>query len=173
LLDLYVFSEQFCDQHCRIANRNFAVRSNVYRLSDGFVARGQRQKPGAGIKHEIEIARGRERAQPDFALSSQQLANYRGDNGARRLAGAVGIERPGDDHRKAETAEIAECHGIGADFAGGIGRLRLERMFFADGHESRRAIDFAGRGMNYPAYARFQRGLKDVQRAVDVGFDIT
>jgi hypothetical protein len=48
----------------------------------------------------------------------------------------------------------------------------LQRVLFGDRHETRRAIDLAGGGVDHALHAQLARRLHDIECALDVGIDV-
>ena len=80
-----------------------------------------------GIVDEDEVARRPGVAQADRS-SGQQLDRDRGDDRARALARAEGVERPQGHDRRPERAMVALGQLVGRDLGGGVGRLANQRV---------------------------------------------
>ena len=137
------------------------------------MAGGHRQKCSAGVGHIVEIAGRRERPEANPALAGSDLADDRGDHSTGTLAGTVGVERTEHGHRRFKAAPVAQSDLIGADLAGGVGRLAHQGMVFGDWHKLGGAIGFGGGGVHHPLHPEVPGRLDHIEGSVDVGVDIT
>lgn len=103
-------------------------------------------------------------------ILGEGLGDDGGDDGASGLTGTVGVKGADGDSLDAIGAVEAFDELVGADLAGGVGRLPLEGMVFGDGDAQGGAVDFAGGGVDEAA-VELAASLEDVEGADDVGFD--
>ena len=106
------------------------MAGSIDHLAEGCIAGGERHESGAGIGHVVEITGRREGAQTNLALTCCDLANDRWNHGTGTLTGAVGVEGTQNGHEVLKTAPVAQSDLIGADLAGGVGRLAHQGMVF-------------------------------------------
>ena len=97
-----------------------------------------------GIIQIGEIPEGVQVAKMDF-FRLERLGDDGRDNCPRGLTRPIGVERTDGDGGDAERAVVAFHQFIRADFAGGVGRLPLQRVLLINRHAQGAAVDFTGR----------------------------
>src|ERR1035437_3825079 len=98
------------------AHAYLAIRTDLKYLPGSPFHTRDRQKTLACVLDEGEIPGRLQIAHPDLTRLRSHLRNDGWDDGPRRLARTVGIERTGDHHRNVKRIVEAQRHGIGAYF---------------------------------------------------------
>ena len=122
-----------------------------------------------GVVDVGEVSFGVEGAKGDVVLG-EGLGDDGGDDGSGGLSRTVGVEGAHGDGGDVEGSIVGLDEFVGADFAGGVGGLPLQRVVLVDGNAQGGAVDFAGGGVD-DGDAQLPGGFKDVERAEDVGLD--
>jgi len=181
--DLGLFGAEALGAHCytvrkagqgddllgEVADGDLGAEAQVKCFTNYAFGFGGFDKTGDGVGDKGEVAFGVEVAQMDD-IAGEGLGDDGGDDGAGGLSGAVGVEGADGDGLDIEGAPEALDELVGADLAGGVGRLPLQGMLLADGNGEGGAVDLAGGGMDQLA-ADLAAGLEDVEGADDVGLD--
>src|SRR5699024_5557188 len=113
----------------QVADGMLDVGGDVELLPDGGVAVRNGHKAVGGVLDVVEVPRGGQAAEFDLGLAGQQLGDDGGDDGARALPRAVGVERPHDGDGQVKAAVETFCQAVGADLGGRVGALALVGVF--------------------------------------------
>ncbi len=171
--DLDVCFHDLGDGAGGVADADLEVAPQINHLTDTGIGLERFDEAVDGVGNEVEIAGRMHGAELDAALAAGDLRDDGRDHGTGGLARSVGVEGSQRDDRGAE----GQIKGLGdlirADLAGRVGRLALQGMRLGNGHEAGGAVDLAGGGVNNLADAQLTRGLDDVERALDVGVDVS
>ncbi len=170
--EFHIGLHQFLDQVKGVADTDLCAGPDIHHLADGVVGSGQVDKSLAGVQHIVEIPCGRNIPQLNLFFSGGDLGDNGGDHGPGALAGAIGVERPGNGHGQAECQMKAQGHLVRPDLACRIWRLGLQRMFLVDRDVLGRAVNFGGGGVDHAFALVFPGGLADIESAFDVGVHI-
>ncbi len=121
------------DRLGQVADADLRAGAQVEGLAFHAGGLGGPQEAGDGVGDVGQVAAGVQVAQADHVLG-QGLGDDGRDHGAGGLARAVGVEGPQGDHRQLVGAVEALGQLVGADLAGGVGRLALQGVVFVDRH---------------------------------------
>ena len=110
-----------------------------------------------------------------IAIDRQRLIPHRVDDHERdqffrELIRAVIVRAARDDHFLPKGSVASEREQVGAGFARGIGRTRIERRLLGEfPGRAERAINFIGRDLNETLDAMAPRAIEQNARSDDVG----
>ena len=152
-----------------VADGDLGAEAQVKCFTNHAIGFGGFDETGDSVGDVGEVAFGIEVAQMDD-IRGEGLGDDGGDDGAGGLTGAIGVEGADGDGLDVEGAPEALDELVGADLAGGVGRLTLEGVLLIDGNGEGGAVDLAGGGVDKFA-ADLAAGLEDVEGADDVGLD--